>query len=243
MARQKHFIAVETDSDEVNVTVGGGGKQWWFRVFHSWVDSGWLAVISHPAGKVALVIAKYANAAEGGKAWPSVERIAAHVGIELSTCYKCLAELENAGFIKRTVRPYGAKRGPAWCVMSPAKPPSKAHVEQARLSRRRDFVSGNKLSEGRNSPTLSPGGESRLHSRVRSHSELDESRSSSAARRENEEQAASPLDGMSRAALQQLKDVVVQTADPDLRRMLAKSDPEKHLMLRALMTNMLTAES
>lgn len=70
----------------------------WFHVFKDMIDSGDMAKLDGSAIKVYLVVKSYTNFSTG-RAFPALELIAEKSGISARQVIRCLAELENAGYI------------------------------------------------------------------------------------------------------------------------------------------------
>jgi len=72
----------------------------WFHVFKSMVDNGDMAKLSGSSVKVYLVVKSYTNFATG-RAFPAQETICEAAGLSKAQVKRCLAELEEYGYINK----------------------------------------------------------------------------------------------------------------------------------------------
>lgn len=121
----RHRTIIDSDQP-VSVQVVPEG--WWFKAFHSWVDSGWWAAIQPAAAKVLIVLAKHANSER--ICWPGHSLIEKETGLPRSTIYAALNQLEAATLITRRSRGYGS-RLTVYEILEPKRRPASQTVQQA----------------------------------------------------------------------------------------------------------------
>lgn len=72
----------------------------WFHVFKDMIDSGDMAKLEGSAVKVYLVVKSYTNFSTG-RAFPAIETIADKAGLSEAQVKRCLASLEELGYISK----------------------------------------------------------------------------------------------------------------------------------------------
>lgn len=72
----------------------------WFHVFKDMIDSGDMAKLEGSAVKVYLVVKSYTNFSTG-RAFPAIETIAEKAGLSEAQVKRCLAALEELGYISK----------------------------------------------------------------------------------------------------------------------------------------------
>lgn len=73
----------------------------WFHIFKDMIDSGDMAKLEGSAVKVYLVVKSYTNFSTG-RAFPAIETIAEKAGLSEAQVKRCLAALEELGYISKT---------------------------------------------------------------------------------------------------------------------------------------------
>jgi hypothetical protein len=171
-------------------------------------------------------MAKFANEAEGGQAWPGVETIMRFSGLDQSSVYRALVELEESTILKKVSRGYKGKRHPSWVVQEAQKYP-RSHPKG--ISRQQEIPADEKKSSMGNSrlreTSLLEGDRSKSGDRAL------ESRSTTAAPSQEVKEWAKALTDDEAAAL---REIVWERLTPVQQSLLAKSSIKTSPILAAI---------